>query len=99
LYAAADLVCLPSQHEGQPVSLIEAMAMGTPVATSGPWVPDELLPFAAVDSDPGRMVRAGLTLSERINRAELRGAVLSRYTWDQIAGSYVAVFERVSKSS
>jgi len=99
IYAAADLVCLPSLHEGQPISLVEAMAEGTPVATSHPWIPDELLPFAAIEPDADGMVRAGLALAEQTNRMEVREAVLSRFTWDRIAESYVGLFEHLAVAS
>jgi len=99
IYAAADLVCLPSLHEGQPISLVEAMAEGTPVATSHPWIPDELLPYAAIEPDADGMVRAGLALAEQTNRMEVREAVLSRFTWDRIAESYVGLFEHLAVGS
>ncbi|HET6404502.1 MAG TPA: glycosyltransferase [Candidatus Thermoplasmatota archaeon] len=43
LLQAADVLCLPSEHEGQPLVLLEAMSVGTPVvATDAAWVPPEL---------------------------------------------------------
>ena len=71
------------------------MAMGTPVGTTKPWVPDSLRPFATIDQDVERMVRSGLALSEQVDRTELRRKVLSEFTWDSIARAYREVFERV----
>src|SRR5438034_8161187 len=76
-----------------------SMAEGTPVATSHPWIPDELLPFAAIEPDADGMVRAGLALAEQTNRMEVREAVLSRFTWDRIAESYVGLFEHLAVGS
>ncbi len=99
LYAAADLFCLPSKNEGQPISALEAMAMGTPVATTRPWIPEDLLPYAAIDPDPTKMVEKGLALSKDVDRRKLREQVLSRFTWDHIARSYLDVFLRLHKES
>lgn len=95
VYAASDLFCLPSRHEGAPVTLLEAMAMGTPVATTRPWLPDALLPYASVNPDPLRMVEEGLALSKMVHREELRAQVLTHFTWDRIAKTYSELFHRL----
>lgn len=91
-YAAANLSCLPSRMEGQPVSLLESLAMGTPVMTTRPWLPDELRPYAAIDEDVARGIAAGLSLAERVDRKSVREAVLGRFTWDRVAQRYLAFF-------
>ena len=98
LLAASDLVCLPSQMEGQPVSLLEALAMGTPIATTRPWLPDELLPFAIVDNDLERMLKAGLALSRTFDRRRAREIVFKSFAWDRIARRYLDLFERLGSS-
>lgn len=43
LLNAADAFCLPSEHEGQPLALLEAISLGVPVvATRAEWVPAHL---------------------------------------------------------
>jgi glycosyltransferase involved in cell wall biosynthesis len=93
--AASDLLCLPSRMEGQPVTLLEALAMGTPVATTRPWIPESLLPFAVVDPDVFAMVTEGLTRARTFDRKRAREAVLGGFTWDRIARRYLDLFERL----
>ena len=97
-YAAADLLCLPSRIEGQPVTLLEAMAMGTPVMTTRPWLPAELLPYASVGEDVEAAVAGGLALSARTDRRVVREAVLDAFTWDQVARRYLDLFGRLRES-
>jgi glycosyltransferase involved in cell wall biosynthesis len=55
LLAAADAFCLPSRHEGLPVSLVEAMEAGLPcVATATGGVPD-----LVADHETGLLVAPG----------------------------------------
>lgn len=92
LYAAADLLCLPSAYEGQPVSLLEALAMGTPVAVSQNWLPAELRRYAAIHPDCARMIAEGLQLAGRLKPADVRAAVVSEFTWDHVAREYGQLF-------
>jgi glycosyltransferase involved in cell wall biosynthesis len=76
LYAAADLVVLPSLNEGTPVVLVESIASGCPVVASRVGgVPD------VVDQSCGILVASGdvAELSAAIPRA-LRLGRLSRDT-------------------
>jgi glycosyltransferase involved in cell wall biosynthesis len=66
LMRAFDVYCLPSRHEGMPVSLLEAMALGVaPVATAVGGTPEVI-----TDREDGLLVRAG-------DEASLASAVLS----------------------
>jgi glycosyltransferase involved in cell wall biosynthesis len=93
-YAAFDALVLPSSNEGTPVSVIEALAAGTPVvATRVGGVPDVVR-----DGEDGFLVETGDTeaLAERLTclaadselrrrmGAAARGRVLSRYAVDRL---------------
>jgi len=93
-YAAFDALVLPSANEGTPVSVIEALAAGTPVvATRVGGVPDVVR-----EGEEGFLVETGATddLAERLCRlagdAELRQRlgqsgrerVLKRYSVERL---------------
>jgi glycosyltransferase involved in cell wall biosynthesis len=79
LMRAFDVHCLPSVHEGLPLTLLEALALGVPsVATAVGGVPDVLATGAGVlvpPSDPHPLAKALVELIEDPGLAEnLRSA-------------------------
>jgi glycosyltransferase involved in cell wall biosynthesis len=104
LLAHAGIFVLPSSHEGLPISLLEAMKLGTPVLASD--IPanretgvDEasFFPVGDVEMLTSR-IRALATLSPGARAAigeNLRKAC-ARYDWDLIAGSTLKVLERAA---
>lgn len=61
LLNAADVVMLPSEHEGQPLVLLEAMRVGTPVvATDAMWVPAPLQRYGHWGRDVAGLAREAL---------------------------------------
>ena len=54
-FAAADVYCLPSYHEGLPMSILEAMAARLPVVSC----PIAGIPEAVMDGKTGSLVNAG----------------------------------------
>ena len=73
--------------------------MGTPVATSRPWLPRELLPFSAIGTDIEPVIRAGLKLSQSVNRLDLRRLVLDRFNWNRLARDYLTIFQNLASNS
>ena len=94
LYRGADALLFPSWIEGFGLPLLEAMACGTPVVTSGRSAMAEVAGPAAVYVDPARPqdIAAAITtlladpeLRERLVRAGLERA--ARFSWDRAAAA------------
>ena len=88
---AADLFCLSSRHEGLPVALMEALALGVPVvATSVGGVPEAVRPdvegLLVPPDDPEALAGAVLALAgDPRRRGRLASAALERSTEFDIA--------------
>lgn len=108
LLAAADAFCLPSRHEGLPISLLEAMQAGLPcVATRVGGIPDLvddgaealLVEPANADELAGAL---GRVLEDRELAARLgeRGRALVRRHYDiaAIASSYADIYDELAGS-
>jgi len=98
-YQAADLFCFGSWREGCPNVIIESLACGTPVVSTGVGaVPDLVEPGRdGLLFEPRSAAAFARTLQEALSRTWDRAAIAargSRRSWDQVAGEYLAVFER-----
>ncbi|MCC7077599.1 MAG: glycosyltransferase family 4 protein [Acidimicrobiia bacterium] len=99
LYAGADLVAVPSIHEGFGLPVLEAMAQGTPVVCSDIPSLREVSDGAAYLVDP-RSVAAwtaalGRVLDDRVLRARFVTAGYeraARFSWARCAESTLAVY-------
>jgi glycosyltransferase involved in cell wall biosynthesis len=101
LYRAADAFVFPSLHEGFGMPVLEAMARGVPVATSGRTSLGEVAGEAAVLFDPEsedaiaaaiRRLLDDRELAVRLSREGERQA--ARFSWDRTAELAVASYRR-----
>ncbi|MEA3200208.1 MAG: phosphatidyl-myo-inositol alpha-mannosyltransferase [Thermoplasmata archaeon] len=92
LYAAADVLALPSEHEGQPLVLLEAMSVGTPVvATRAEWVPPGLRGFGLWGDDLPRLLREAL--------AKGRGQPAPVTTYRETARRFSEEYKRLARGA
>jgi glycosyltransferase involved in cell wall biosynthesis len=106
LYRAASCVVFPSLHEGFGLPVLEAMARGVPVATSGRTSLAEVAGDAALLFDPEdagsiaaaieRLLHDG-GLAERL--ATAGRAQAARFTWEAAAEGTVAAYRRTLSTS
>jgi glycosyltransferase involved in cell wall biosynthesis len=101
VYNAADVLIAPSIHEGFGMTILEAMACGTPVITSNTSAMPEVAGDAGILVDPHREDAISTTvlylLNNRTYRQELISKGLARarqFTWENTAEQIAQVYEK-----
>jgi len=97
---AADFFCLPSQREGCPVVIHEALACGVPViATNVGAIPEQICSanygLLCPPSDPKALSVILARASQMIWDRQKIAAYGRRFTWDTVAQQTVKVFQEV----
>jgi glycosyltransferase involved in cell wall biosynthesis len=108
LYRTADIFVLPSEREGMPLVLLEALAMGLPiVATDVPGSRDVVIPgdngLLVPLGDPDALRDALLTITSdgdlfrRMSASSLHLA--EKYSWGSISGEFERIYSHISETS
>jgi glycosyltransferase involved in cell wall biosynthesis len=105
LYNAADLLLAPSFHEGFGLTLLEAMACGTPVMTSNVSAMPEVVGEAGILVNPHQPEVMAETVAALIRdpqrQRELRQQGLARiqaFTWENNARKVAEIYQRLVDS-
>lgn len=103
LYSNAYIYCLPSDLEGMPISLLEAMSYGNCCLTSNIAECSEVCGENAVYFEQGNVQSLKGTLEELLKNEErvskLKNAaaryILSRYNWDNVCDDTLKLYESI----
>jgi glycosyltransferase involved in cell wall biosynthesis len=102
VYAAAELLVMPSTAEGFGLPVIEAMACGTPVVCSHATCLPEIAGDAALYFDPSSSEELAARIELVLQSAELRASLsksglrkAKQYTWSSFVAKHVALYQRM----
>ncbi len=103
LYNGADLFAFPSLDEGFGIVLVEAMASGTPVVTSGTSAIPEVVGDAGLFlKNPKDCSELATTMAQVIADRKLRGTLIERglqrsreFSWRKAGRGYVRLYKRL----
>jgi glycosyltransferase involved in cell wall biosynthesis len=98
LYAGARAFVLPSHYEGFGLTVLEAMACGTPVVASGVSALPEVVGDAGILVDPDDHVGIADAIEQAMHDERLRRAGperAARFTWDRAARETDALLQRL----
>lgn len=105
LYRGADVLVLPSLHEGFGLPVVEAMALGTPVICSRAASIPEVGGDAAEYFDPLSAEDLASTLGRVLGSSNLRAEMTRKgldrakqFSWDECARRYYEVYRSVAPS-
>jgi glycosyltransferase involved in cell wall biosynthesis len=102
VYAGADLLLMPSLHEGFGLPALEAMACGTPVIASNQGSLPEVVGEAGLLVEPNDVEQIAAAAERLLTDAELRAELCKRgleractFTWERTARETLAVYRSV----
>jgi glycosyltransferase involved in cell wall biosynthesis len=102
IYAAADLLVMPSRMEGFGLPVLEAMACGTPVVCSRAASLPEVGGDAVVYFDPKEPEELAQAIERVLSSNELRLSLRAkglerakRFTWEESTRKHVELYQRV----
>jgi len=104
LYRRADLFVFPSAEETWPITLLEAMATGLPIACSARMAMPDLLRDGGVYFDPEDPVTVAAAIRTLLTEADVRRTVATvahrraaLFTWDRSAAGVYRFVQAVSE--
>lgn len=103
LFYSNDIFVLPSDYEGVPLSLMEAMAAGIPTVATKVRGVREFAKDSSILVTPSASALANGIESlfndsvKRINLSRKAKSAVSGFRWDRIAGEYLKVYQAVMK--
>ena len=105
LYNAADILLAPSLYEGFGLTIIEAMACGTPVITANVSSLPEVAGDAAVLVDPLNVKAMAEAIVRLFNNSTVRDRLVEKglaraeqFTWNQTAKTIAINYEAISSN-
>lgn len=106
VYRDSDIFVFPSADESWPITLMEAMASGLPIASSDRMVMPNILRDAGTYFDPEDPVSTADALRPLLTDQDLRRrcselalTYAAEYTWDRSAAGVVGFLRRVSEEA
>lgn len=101
-YKSADIFILPSDREGLPLVLLEAMASGTPIIASSVMGIREFVGDAGILVNPPTPKKFAMAIDELIENKEKRNTLsirgrekVKQYDWNKIVKKFETVYREV----